>query len=101
MADCGRYYGTKLIRRLLEGWRRPQARAGTGGRARRWLESLQRQPLRNNPRKSASELVMSDYIMSVNGGAAATEPRAAGNAMLCKNAHLEPTKTLGRNDKQE
>jgi len=49
------------------------------------------QPLRNNPKNAAAELVMTDYIMSVTGGAAATEPLADGNAMLCKSDHLEPT----------
>jgi len=39
--------------------------------------------------------------MSVTGGAAATEPLADGNAMLCSSARLEPTGYLGRNDKQE
>ena len=75
-----------------KGWRRPQARADTGGWARLWLESVQRQPLRNNPKNAAAEPVMSDDIMSVTGGAAATEPLADGNAMLCKNARLGPSK---------
>jgi hypothetical protein len=39
--------------------------------------------------------------MSVTGGAAATEPLADGNAMLCKNGQSEPTKQLERDDKQE
>ncbi len=59
------------------------------------------QPLRNNPKNAVAELVMSDYIMSVTGGAAATEPLAEGNAMLCKSDQLEPTKWLGRNDKSK
>ena len=56
------------------------------------------QPLRNNPKKSVAKMVMSDYIMSVTGGAAATEPLADGNAMLCKNAHGIKTKALERYD---
>jgi hypothetical protein len=47
--------------------------------------------LKNNPKNAAAEPVMSDDIMSVTGGAAATEPLADGNAMLCKNDQLEPT----------
>jgi len=39
--------------------------------------------------------------MSVTGGAAATEPLADGNAMLCKNDQSEPNKQLECNDKQE
>ena len=39
--------------------------------------------------------------MSVTGGAAATEPLADGNAMLCKSDHLEPIGYLERDDKQE
>ena len=41
---------------------------------------------------------MSDDIMSVTGGAAATGPLADGNTMLCKNAYMETTKRLERND---
>jgi hypothetical protein len=80
--------------------------AAKGQRRYRWVGAdmaviCSGQPSGNNPKNIAAKWGMSDYIMSVTGGAAATEQRAAGNAMLCKNAHLEPTKTLGRNDKQE
>ena len=49
-------------------------------------------------KKAAPGLVMSDYIMSITGGAAATGTLADGNAMLCKNAHLKQSKPLERND---
>jgi hypothetical protein len=80
--------------------------AAKGQRRYRWVGAdmaviCSGQPSGNNPKNIAAKWEMSDYIISVTGGAAATEPRAAGKAMLCKNAHLEPTKTLGRNDKQE
>lgn len=80
--------------------------AAKGQSRHRWVgEAMavicQRQPLRNNPRNSAAELVMSDYIISVTGGAAATEPPADGNTTLCSNDHLEPTGYLKRNDQQE
>jgi len=39
--------------------------------------------------------------MSVTGGAAANEPLAADNAMLCSSARLEPTGYLERDDQQE
>ena len=41
---------------------------------------------------------MSDYIMSITGGASASGPLADGNAMLCKNAHGIKTKALERYD---
>jgi hypothetical protein len=66
-----------------------------------WLESGQRQPLRNNPKKAATGPVMSDYIMSVTGGASASGPLADGNAMLCKIDHLKQSKLRDHNDQQE
>jgi hypothetical protein len=48
-----------------------------------------------------AKMVMSDDIMSVTGGAAATEPLADGNAMLCKNDQSELTKQLERDGKKE
>ena len=59
------------------------------------------QPSGNNPKNIAAKWEMSDDIMSVTGGAAATEPLADGNAMLCSSARLEPTGYLERDDKQE
>jgi len=50
------------------------------------------QPTGNNPKNIAAKWEMSDYIMSVTGGAPATEPLADGNAMLCSSAYLEPTR---------
>ena len=80
------------------GGRRPGP-SQVGGRGQAVICSDQ--PLRNDPKNAAAELVMSDYIMSVTGGAAATEPLADGNAMLCKNACSIPTRALERDDKQE
>ena len=70
-----------------EGGQRP-APSQTGGRGRGC--NRPRTVIRNNPKNAAPELAMSDYIMSVTGGAVATEPLADGNAMLCSNDHLEP-----------
>ena len=79
--------------------------AAKGQRRFRWAGKVvavicQRQPSGNNPKNIAAKWEMSDYIMSVTGGAAATEPRAAGNAMLCKNDQSELTKQLERDGKK-
>jgi hypothetical protein len=72
-------------------------KAAKGQSRYRWAGKVvavicQRQPLRNNPRNAAAKWEKSDYLMSVTGGAAATEPLADGNAMLCSSARLEPTR---------